>query len=335
VAVWTARGGRRGEREERLLQHGLIGGGWERLPSLAGLTSKEELAARYAEAMPDVAKQAAANYVGQLWSLVSRMQDGELVVMPLKTSGTVAVGRIRGPYEYRDDLGPDLHHVRPVQWITTDAPRDAFDQDLLYSFGAFLTFGQVRRDRAEERILWAIEGRSSPEGETDLAEEAADVADHPDVEEVAREQIRQSISQRFAGHELAALVGALLRAQGLHVQVSPPGADQGVDIRAGAGPMGLDSPRVLVQVKTGQAGIDEFRALRGLVSAQGADQGLLVAWGGFKGTVLAEAKHDYFMIRLWDAEDLLEALFLVYDRLSDDLRSELPLKRVWAAVEPS
>jgi restriction system protein len=218
--------------------------------------------------------------------------------MPLKTSGTVAVGRITGPYEYRVDLGPDVHHVRSVRWLRTDIPRDAFDQDLLYSFGAFLTFGQVRRDLAEERILAALEGEERPAGAR-TEEEHEDVGEAPDVEEVAREQIRQAIGQRFAGRELAALVGAVLGAQGLHVAVSPPGADQGIDIRAGVGPMGLDSPRLLVQVKTGQAGIDEFRALRGLVNAHGADQGLLVAWGGFRGTVLTEARREYFLIRLW------------------------------------
>lgn len=69
------------------------------------------------------------------------MHDGELVVLPLKTTGTIAVGRISGPYEHRSDLGPDLTHVRPVRWERTEVARDAFDQDLLYSFGAFSHLG--------------------------------------------------------------------------------------------------------------------------------------------------------------------------------------------------
>lgn len=116
------------------------------------------------------------------------------------------------------------------------------------------------------------------------------------------------------------------------VTLSPPGADQGVDILAGQGALGLDSPRVVVQVKTGQAGIDEFRSLRGLVTALAADQGLLVAWRGFKGTVRSEAKQDYFKMRLWDAEDVLTSLFSVYEKLPEDVRSELPLQRLWALV---
>lgn len=119
-------------------------------------TIVEQLVAIYAVAYPDFPAKTASNYVGQLWSLLHRMQIGELVVLPLKTTATIAVGRVSGPYEHRSDLGPDLSHVRPVDWQRTDVPRDAFDQDLLYSFGAFLTFGQVRRDNAEKRILAAL-----------------------------------------------------------------------------------------------------------------------------------------------------------------------------------
>ena len=43
----------------------------------------------------------------------------------------------------------------------------------------------------------------------------------------------------------------------------------------------------------------------------------------------ARARNDYFKLRLWDQEELLEALFAEYDRLDEDLRAELPLKRVW------
>jgi predicted Mrr-cat superfamily restriction endonuclease len=43
MTVWTVKGGRHGEREERLLREGLFGGGWERLPSLAAIGTKDDL----------------------------------------------------------------------------------------------------------------------------------------------------------------------------------------------------------------------------------------------------------------------------------------------------
>lgn len=336
MAVWTVKGGRHGEREQGFLEHSIVGGGWPELGSLEGINSVDELRDAYEEAHPEANKRQVAAYVGQLWSLRARMEPGELVVVPLKTTGTIAVGRITGDYQFREDLGENLRHLRPVEWIATDVPRDAFDQDLLYSFGAFLTIGRVKRELAEERILATVRGEEvapTPDKHREVAAEAEiEEEEAIDIESMAREQVRQFISRTLSGHELATLVGEVLTAEGFEVTVSPPGPDQGIDVLAGSGPMGLDSPRVVVQVKKGQAGIDEFRSLRGLVTSLGADQGLLVAWRGFKGTVRSEARSEYFKIRLWDAEDLLTALFRVYEQLPDDVRSQIPLQRVWALV---
>ena len=45
-----------------------------------------------------------------------------------------------------------FYHYRAVNWFATDIPRSNFDQDILYSFGAFLTICRISRNNAEERI---------------------------------------------------------------------------------------------------------------------------------------------------------------------------------------
>ena len=40
----------------------------------------------------------------------------------------------------------------------------------------------------------------------------------------------------------------------------------------------------------------------------------------------------HFNVRLWGADQLLDAVLENYERLSVDVRSELPLKRLWALV---
>jgi restriction system protein len=45
-----------------------------------------------------------------------------------------------------------------------------------------------------------------------------------------------------------------------------------------------------------------------------------------------EARQRFFEIRLWDAGDLVEALLEQYDRLPEDLKAELPLKRIWLLI---
>ncbi len=62
------------------------------------------------------------------------------------------------------------------------------------------------------------------------------------------------------------------------------------------------------------------------------DNGLLVSWGGFFRPAEQEAKALYFNVRLSGAEQLLEVVLENYEKLSATVRSELPLKRVWALV---
>lgn len=63
-----------------------------------------------------------------------------------------------------------------------------------------------------------------------------------------------------------------------------------------------------------------------------AEQGLLVAWGGFKSSVDREVATQFFRVRLWDQDDLIDQLLEHYQKLDADLRAELPLKRVWTVA---
>lgn len=64
----------------------------------------------------------------------------------------------------------------------------------------------------------------------------------------------------------------------------------------------------------------------------GAEQGLYVSWGGFKESVRRKERELFFKVRLWDADDVIEALLENYERLPDDIKTALPLKRVWTVV---
>jgi len=75
------------------------------------------------------------------------------------------------------------------------------------------------------------------------------------------------------------------------------------------------------------------RELQGVMRAFGADMGLFVAWGGFRGSAPRDARRDFFQLRLWDAEDVLNQILQLYEKLPSDIQAELPLKRVWTLVE--
>jgi restriction system protein len=72
--------------------------------------------------------------------------------VPFRGIREVAVGEISGPYRWTDAYGSDMPHVRDVRWQVLDLPREAFDQDLLYSFGSSQSVSSASRNHAERRV---------------------------------------------------------------------------------------------------------------------------------------------------------------------------------------
>jgi restriction system protein len=165
------------------------------------------------------------------------------------------------------------------------------------------------------------------------ADATVDEATAPvDLERYGRDRIQALITRHYAGHELARLVDEILKAEGYHTFRSPAGPDGGVDVLAGGGPMGFESPRTCVQVKTGEADAPMVRDVQGTVNNFGAEQGLLVAWRGFKRGGREEARRNFFRIRLWDSDDVIDQLTGVYEHLPAETRDRIPLTQVWTVV---
>lgn len=327
MSLWLVRAGRHGEQEQGALENEVVTIGWNDLPDLSDIKTKEELAELYVNVYPTAKKMQAANEVGQIWRFVHQIQKGDRVALPLKKQSAIAIGEVKGEYEY-NELANNIKHIRRVKWLKTIA-RSAFDQDILYSLGAFMTVCQISRNDAENRVKEVLRKEVPPE-----VAEGPEVAEEIDIEQYVKDQIVKHIGRKFKGHNLARLVEAILHAQGYVTKVSEPGPDGGVDILAAAGPLGFDDPRICVQVKSSssQADVKILRELQGVMSKVRAEQGLLVSWGGFTKEAIKEARDAFFSTRLWDAGDLLEAIFKYYERFDDELKAELPLKRIWGLV---
>jgi restriction system protein len=329
MSLWLVRAGRHGEQEQGALEMDVVTIGWNEFSDLSKVRNKDELFDLYEKVYSDRAtnKNRAINEVGQVWRFVHEIQKGDLVALPLKTQSAIAIGKIEGEYEYKE-LANNIKHIRRVKWLKT-IPRSAFNQNLLYSLGAFMTVCKIERDDAENRVRALLQEKEYVE-EGEQLESGKEV----DIEEYAEGQIVKHIGAEFKGHNLARLVNAILKAQGYVTKMSAPGPDGGVDILAAAGPLGFDRPRVCIQVKSSSSPVDVkiLRELQGVMSKVRADQGLLVAWGGFTEATRKEAKDAFFSIRLWDQGDLLAEIFKYYDRFDNELKAELPLKRVWGLV---
>ncbi len=338
--VYLVRAGRSGEDEDRALENNVAIVGFQEVDSLATAADVAGVRKLVASAYPEAKSRALDNFARQLWAFAATMKEGDLVVLPRKRTSQIAIGRVKGPYEYRR-LDGTRRHTRPVEWLQTELPRTAFEQDLLYSFGAFMTVCNISRNDAQRRVAAVADGNTDPgprvsldppagngSGSTDPPEEL------PDLSQYARDQIVAHIQTRFSGHALADLVDAVLSADGWETTTSSPGPDGGVDILAGRGSLGLDEPRLCVQVKSqnSPADVTVYRTLLGTMQTFNAQQGLLVCWGGFKKTVLTEARTGHFSIRLWDSDNLVQAIYRTYKQLTPEVQAELPLKQEWVLV---
>ena len=340
MALWVVRAGKYGENETHALDTNYVVIGWEDIGDISNVATRDGLAQLIRKTYPDEKEGRLAQWVGQVWNFREGIVDDDLAVLPLKSQSAVAIGRVTGWYEFDPDGPEDGKHRRSIVWIKKDIPRNNFDEDILFSFGSLLTVFRVSRNDAENRVRAMLE-----EGvpEADAGDRETDTTmDDPvgafNVEEITADQIQQFLGRRFVGHDLARLVAELLKVGGYTVNVSQPGPDGGVDILAGQGAMGFEPPRLCVQVKSGKTPVDVnvYRSLKGVLTDFGAEQGLLVSWGGFNRNVMKEARRDFFSIRLWDAGGLVQELFENYEKLPEGIRAELPLKRIWTlATEAS
>lgn len=338
MAVWLVRAGPHGEDESKFIGERRVYVTWEGLDvDLSKMKGRAELVSAMTERYPDAKVRTIVNWSTQVWSFAHDIKAGDLIVVPLKSQRTIQIGEVAGGYHFEAD-GPDPYfHWLPVKWVAEAIPRANFGKDLLNSFGAFLTICRISRNNAESRLAamraagWKPETIAAAKSVTIVPDEATE---DTDLEELAHDQIAQLISARFKGHGLTRLVEAVLQAQGYTTYRSPEGADGGADILAGSGSLGFDEPRLCVEVKSESTPIDRptVDKLLGAVTKFGATEGLFVAWGGFKSNVQKELAPSFFRMRLWTQKELLEQLFVHYDRLDDDLKAELPLKRIWTVA---
>ena len=330
MSLWMVRAGSYGEQEQGALDNNVVTIGWTEFPDLTQFKTKEDLTKEYSRLFPDANRRKVANHVGQIWRFVHDIQKGDLVGLPLHMQSAIAIGKIESDYEFKT-IAPNIQHIRRVKWLKT-IPRSSFDQNILYSFGAFMTVCKIERENAENKVKKLLQLKEGGSDQITPVEEIE--VEEIDIEEYAKDQVIKHIGTKFKGHNLARLVDAILKAQGYNTTVSPPGPDGGVDILAAAGPLGFSSPKVCVQVKSASGSIDVrvMRELQGVMARVKADQGLLVSWGGFTNQAMQEARDSFFSLRLWDQGALLEEVFKYYDKFDDELKTELPLKRIWGLV---
>lgn len=149
------------------------------------------------------------------------------------------------------------------------------------------------------------------------------------LESDAREGIRQFIVMK-SPYEFQDMVAALLRAMDYHTPfIAPKDKDGGIDIIAYLDPLGAKTPRIKVQVKhkpDATIGASEVRALSGVLKT--GDIALFVTSGTYSADARNAASGNDKFIRLIDGDDFIEMWQEYYDKMTDEDKNMLPLKRI-------
>lgn len=171
------------------------------------------------------------------------------------------------------------------------------------------------------------QGSASQDDDNDASKEA--IIELETLEEKATEGIREHLKAKNP-YEFQDMVAALLRAMGYYTPfIAPKGKDGGVDIIAYVDPLGARTPRVKVQVKhrpDTAIGSPDIRALVGVLRA--GDIALFVTSGTFSADAKNTATSSREFIRLIDGDEFIDMWQQYYDKMTDEDKNLLPLKRI-------
>lgn len=324
MSSWMIRAGRGGIYAADWLNRGLVGIGWDFGATDIASMSREQIRSGYAIKHPNDSKNKLAAAVGQIYRFAHDMEQGSTVVMYDPATRLYHIGTIAGPCKPATDI-EEATFTRAVKWKQT-AQRDALTTSSKNSLGGIQTIFSISDEVvADLKSASKSETSSQPdETEDDAADDDARAATYDNGIELIKDRVNQ-----VGWEDMERLVAGLLKAMGYCARVTPKGPDGGRDVVASPNALGLESPRIVAEVKhrKGAMGAPAVRSFIGGLRA--GDRGLYVSTGGFTKEARYEADRATIPIRLLDLDSFVRHYVEVYDKADEETRSILPLTRIW------
>ncbi len=329
MSIWVVRGGKFGEYENRFINESkvyLTRDGFK--TDLNKIPEQNELRSVLDDFYPTLPSSKLASWSDQIWSFAHDIQQKDWIIVPSKLSPVIHVGEITGGYNYEKNGADPYYHSRDIKWIEKDIPRGYFPTDILYQLGGFKDV--FNADSVEKVFHTMADNDWAPTKDDDTSYEQMNELIAL-LQEISRDQIAQLIRNKFKGHRLAKLVKALMETKGYTTHMgSTDEAGSDLDILAAKGGMGFDDDsRICIQVKADDLPVATLDKFLGTMNDVGANYGLLVSWGGFKSNVEQERSNEFFKVRLWNQNDLIDQVLSHYEELDNYIKGEIPLKSFW------
>ncbi|HEU0118806.1 MAG TPA: restriction endonuclease [Alphaproteobacteria bacterium] len=327
--MWLIRAGRKGVYFDDFKEKNIVAIGWSDAGNMVHLKNREEFFKHICSTFPENSRQSNHVASSQIYRFMHEIKISDHVITYDSANRIYIVGEIASAAEYNSSiLDGEYSNIRKVSWKGT-VERDKLSSATKYSLGAIQTLFQVASENAEE-ILTLLHGKS-PKISQVVSEENVVAEQEPflDMQERAKELIKDRISQ-IDWEDMQDLVAGLLRAMGYKTRVSSIGPDRGKDIMASPDGFGLERPRIKVEVKhrRGQMGAPDIRSFLSVVRHV-EDKGLYVSTGGFSKEAYYEAERASNPITLMNIDDFVEAIMEHYEKLDTASRLLLPLTRIY------
>jgi restriction system protein len=327
--MWMVRAGEDAYIIQDFLEKKLVAIGWHKSGDLSALQSIDDVKRKLRKEYPHFKDGQVNNFAAQLSKFRTQFAKGQLVITYDPNERVYWIGEIISDYKYVPDGIEMFPHIRKVNWKKS-VKRDLLSTSSKNSLGSTLTIFSIPEPVIEELLNGKLDATISAE-ETEQAPQTLD-AIKDDIEARAFEFIKDKIS-KLDWEDMQELVAGILRGMGYKTLVSPKGADRGRDIMASPDGLGLENPKIMVEVKhrSGSMGGPEIRSFLGGLRQN--DRGVYVSTGGFTKDAKYEAERSNIPLTLIDLDMVVQLITQHYDNFDTDTRSLIPLKKLYWPIE--
>ncbi|MEK7098922.1 MAG: restriction endonuclease [Patescibacteria group bacterium] len=324
MKYWKIMPGQGAEYINQFIEKNIIAIGFADTDAVTRATNMQEMRRVVKEMHPVIGLGREIAHAGTLLRFYRTLSQGDRVLMYEPATRRYHIGEIISGAEFRQ--GEILRHVRQMRWQNT-LSRDDFSPDArnaLRNASTLFEISDATRDEIEKRLKGTQEVTTA----IDETEAIQDIVS--DVFEESQEFIKDALV-KLGPYPMQDLVAGLLRAMGYKTRISPPGPDGGIDIFASPDGLGLEEPRVAVQVKhrpSTPTNADSIRAFI-TVSRNKKAKGIYVSTGGFTNDARHAADGIDISLLLMTLDDLVSIITQYYEQCDADTRALLPLRKLY------
>lgn len=335
--MWLVRAGEGAYLIDEFIQKQAVAIGWPKLENIESIHTLQEVKKLLKTNYPGYKDGKINITAGQILRFVSEFNKEDEVVTYDPEERLYHLGSVLSEYEYKPGYITDKPHVRNVIWKGT-VPRDVLSAGARNTLGSIMTIISIPEEVRKELHKQLRQGSGSTQvgkqiDPVKIEPESNEEADElelikEDVIEKSNEFIKDKVAN-LDWEQMQELVAGILRGMSYKTRISPKGPDRGRDILASPDGLGLEEPRIIVEVKhrSGHMGANEIRSFTG--GLRSGDRGIYVSTGGFSKEARYEAERSNIPITLIELDLLVELVTQYYDQFDTETRTLIPLRKIY------